>query len=122
MSSLSNKKFVITNKTKKMILDLVKLTENTPKAFVYCKEQILKVSFDLLKNILIVNNLESSSSEIKLYIAKINSNLFMIDFFLEMYLERKWISEKNLLDFTKKLEEISKMISVWSSGILNVKS
>ena len=122
MSSLSNKKFVITNKTKKMILDLVKLTENTPKTFVYCKEQILKVSFDLLKNILIVNNLESSSSEIKLYIAKINSNLFMIDFFLEMYLERKWISEKNLLDFTKKLEEISKMISVWSSGILNVKS
>lgn len=106
---MKNERFNLAIKVKKFIFLIDELIINYPKKDYILKDRLLNNCYDLLKLIYRANYCNDKES----YKFDILTNISIIDFCLEMSLNKKIISEKKLNQVTNKLEEITKMVYGW---------
>lgn len=110
-------KFKIVSNIKKFILDSEKLFENVPKKDLFNREYFKECEIQVLL-LVYTANLTTDKEDKKAVQAEIIARLSIIDFLLERAYVKKYITEKELYDYSKRLAEIIKMIEDWmkSSG------
>ena len=72
-----------------------------------------RVNITPCKRLIYIANLTNDKDEKKKYQIDICARISMIDFYLERAYVLKYISEKQLYNYTKRLEEILKMTKGW---------
>ena len=112
MSKVNNKDFLIISKYKSFIINLDNLLDNIPKKDIIYKDRIKSSSIDILKSIFIIDN-SSNINEINNNYSNIKANISLIDFYLERFLLKRYLSNSNVEKLTVKLIEINKMSYVW---------
>jgi hypothetical protein len=112
MSKINNKDFLIISKYKNFIINLDNLLDNIPKKDIIYKDRIKSSSIDILKSIFIIDN-SSNINEINNNYSNIKANISLIDFYLERFLLKRYLSNSNVEKLTIKLIEINKMSYVW---------
>lgn len=112
MSKVNNKDFLIISKYKNFIINLDNLLDNIPKKDIIYKDRIKSSSIDILKSIFIIDN-SSNINEINNNYSNIKANISLIDFYLERFLLKRYLSNSNVEKLTIKLIEINKMSYVW---------
>jgi hypothetical protein len=112
MSKINNKDFLIISKYKSFIINLDNLLDNIPKKDIIYKDRIKSSSIDILKSIFIIDN-SSNINEINNNYSNIKANISLIDFYLERFLLKRYLSNSNVEKLTIKLIEINKMSYVW---------
>lgn len=105
-------KFKLASLVKKLILESDTLLSNIPKHDYYNKNKIKDDITNILYLIYLANNIEDTNSRLK-YQYDILARISMIDFYLERAYLLKYISQKQLYNYTKKLEVIIKMTKGW---------
>ena len=108
----SDEKFKLSLLVKKLILESDTLLSNIPKHDYYSKFKIKDDITNILYLIYLANNTLDTNSRLK-YQHDILARLSMIDFYLERAYLLKYISQKQLYNYTKKLEVIIKMTKGW---------
>ena len=108
----SEDKFKLALLVKKLTLESDTLLSNIPKHDYYNKNKIKDDITNLLYLIYLANNTLDTNSRLK-YQYDILARISMIDFYLERAYILKYISEKQLYNYTKKLEVIIKMTKGW---------
>ena len=108
----SEDKFKLATLVKKLILESDTLLSNIPKHDYYSKSKIKDDFTNILYLIYLANYIEDTNSRLK-YQYDILARLSMIDFYLERAYLLKYISQKQLYNYTKKLEVIIKIIKGW---------
>ena len=108
----SEDKFKLALLVKKLILESDTLLSNIPKHDYYNKNKIKDDITNILYLIYLANNTLDTNSRLK-YQYDILARISMIDFYLERAYILKYISEKQLYNYTKKLEVIIKMTKGW---------
>ena len=108
----NNEKFKLASLLKKLILDSENLIVNIPKYDYYNRDKFRDDITNILYLIYFANNIEDKNIRLK-YQYDILARLCMIDFYLERAYLLKYISQKQLYNYTKKLEEIIKMTKGW---------
>lgn len=111
MTKINNKDF---------LLNLDNLLENIPGRDYYFKDKIRNIAYDILHNILVINNSDDILL-IKNYFSFLKANISNLDFMLERLFLKKYIGEKALCKITNKLIEINKIVNSWIINIINVK-
>ncbi len=104
-----NDRFNIAIKVKKYIFMIDELIINYPKKDYVLKDRLKSSCYNLLEYIYRANYSKDKYS----YQMDILTNISMIDFYLEESYHKKIISERKLLNYTNKLEEITKMVYGW---------
>lgn len=112
---IKNEKFLIIKSIKIYILSLEKLLINFPKKDIFTRNMVYQDALDLLELVYKANY--ESRKEIKQNyqigaLAKVNR----IDFYLERAYRFGYISEKQCINVTKRLEELNKMLYRWCNG------
>ncbi len=105
-------KFKILTYFKQFILDLDPLLENIPRKDLYNRDTIRNETRDILFLIYIANTTNDITIKCNSQI-EILSRLGVLDFYLERAYLYKYINQKQLFNFTTKLEKIIKMIYGW---------
>ena len=108
----NNDKFKLASLVKKIILDSEDLIVNIPRSDYYNRDKFRDDITNILYLIYLANNIEDKDNRLK-YQYDILARLSMIDFYLERAYLLKYISQKQLYNYTKKLEEIIKMTKGW---------
>ena len=108
----SNDKFKLLSEVKNFIFELDTLVANIPRKDLYNKDEIGRECKEILRLILIANNTSDKEDKVR-YQNKILANIGVIDFLLERAYIYKYISEKQLYKYTKRLEVIIKMTKGW---------
>ena len=108
MFRINNNDFKILQKYKIFLMNLDNSLENIPRKDMYFKDRIKNVSLDVLKDILLCSY---DTSSVSLYRTSIKANISLLDFMLERFLLKKYISEKNLYKLVTDLVEINKMVT-----------
>ena len=108
----SEDKFKLASLVKKLILESDTLLSNIPKHDYYSKFKIKDDITNILYLIYLANNIEDTNSR-QIYQYDILARISMIDFYLERAYLLKYISQKQLYNYTKKLEVIIKMTKGW---------
>ena len=113
----NEEKFKLATNIKKFLLDSEKMLENIPRYDFYNRDRFKNDITEILYLVYLANSTEDKELK-KQYQIDIIARLSMIDFYLERAYVLKYISEKQLYNYTKKLEEIIKMTKGWlkSSG------
>lgn len=119
MSKINNKDFLIISKYKSFIINLDNLLDNIPKKDIIYKDRIKSSSIDILKSIFIIDN-SSNINEINNNYSNIKANISLIDFYLERFLLKRYLSNSNVEKLTIKLIEINKMSYVWVNNKIKV--
>lgn len=107
-----NERFKIANETKKLIIDLNTLLENIPRKDLYNRDRIRDDATKILKYIYHANLIKDKTRR-REYQEKIIVNIRLLDFYLERAYILKYISQKQLYIYSRKLEVISKMVYGW---------
>ena len=108
----NNDKFKLASLVKKLILDSENLIVNIPKYDYYNRDKFRDDITNILYLIYLANNIEDKDNRLK-YQHDILARLCMVDFYLERAYLLKYISQKQLYNYTKKLEVIIKMTKGW---------
>ena len=108
----SEDRFKLVSLVKKLILESDTLLSNIPKHDYYNKFKIKDDITNILYLIYLANNIENKEKRLD-YQYSILANLSRIDFYLERAYLLKYISQKQLFNYTKKLETIIKMTKGW---------
>ena len=108
----NEEKFKLVSNIKKFILDSEKLLENIPRYDFYNRDRFRDDITEILHLVYLANSTDNIESK-KGYQLDICARLCMIDFYLERAYVLKYISEKQLYNYTRKLEEILKMTKGW---------
>lgn len=108
----NEEKFKLASNIKKFILESEKLLDNIPRKDFYNRDRFRNDITEMLRLVYIAN-LTNNKDEKKKYQINIFARISMIDFYLERAYVLKYISEKQLYNYTKKLEEIIKMTKGW---------
>ena len=108
----NEEKFKLASNIKKFILDSEKLFDNIPRKDFYNRDRFRDDITEILRLVYIAN-LTNDKEEKKRYQIDICARIGMIDFYLERAYVLKYISEKQLYNYTKRLEEILKMTKRW---------
>ena len=112
MMNYSEDKFKLVNVVKKLILESDTLLSNIPKHDYYNRNRIKDDITNILYLIFLANNIENKDNRLK-YQYDILARISMIDFYLERAYIHKYISEKQIYNYSKKLEVIIKMTKGW---------
>lgn len=110
-TSYKNEDFNIINNIKKTILYLDKIIINFPKNEKILKDKILSSIYDCLELIYITN--ETNIKERKNYQIRIITKIKMIDFYLKVALDKKYISSKKYQKSCNHLLSNLKQIYGW---------
>lgn len=117
MFRINNNDFKILSKYKEFLLELDNVLENVPRKDMFYKDKIKEVGIELLNEII-----ESSYSDDKLsYFASIKTKISVIDFELERFYNKKYISLKAVNSLGLKLVEINKMLKGFLKNECKVK-
>ena len=110
--SYLNDKFKLASVVKKFIIESEDLLANVPRRDFYNRDKFKDEVSNILYLIYLANNIEDKELKLK-YQYDILARVSMIDFYLERAYVLKYISEKQLYNYTKKLETIIKMTKGW---------
>lgn len=105
-------KFKLASLVKEYILECDALLSNIPRRDYYNRDKIKDDITNVLYLIYFTNNMEDKNNRLS-YQYDILARLSMIDFYLERAYLLKYISEKQLRKYSKKLETIIKMTKGW---------
>ena len=105
-------KFKIVSNVKKFILDSEKLFENVPENDLFNREYFKECEIHVLL-LVYTANLTTDKEDKKAVQTEIIARLSIIDFLLERAYVNKYITEKELHDYSKCLAEIIKKIKDW---------
>lgn len=108
-------KFQLVTKIKTFILESEKILENIPRYNFYNRDKFRDDITEVLHLVYLANTITNIEDK-KKYQQDIFSRLSMIDFYLERAYVYKYISEKQLYNYSKKLEEIIKMTKGWMNS------
>ncbi len=108
-------KFKLVTKIKTFILESEKILENIPRYDFYNRDKFRDDITEVLHLVYLANTITNIEDK-KKYQQDIFSRLSMIDFYLERAYVYKYISEKQLYNYSKKLEEIIKMTKGWMNS------
>lgn len=101
-------KFIISNKVKKTIIYIEKMTDNYPKNEIILKNNILEKSYNLLESLYRANlNKENY------YKKEVIINIRMLEFYIKKSYDKKIITIKKYEIIGNHLLEINKMINSW---------
>lgn len=101
-------KFLISNKVKKTIIYIEKMTDNYPKTECVLKNKIIDTSYELLKYIYEANIYKEEK-----YMKKIIVEIRMLEFYIKKSYAKKLISIKKYEVIGNHLLEINKMVNSW---------
>ena len=110
--SYLNDKFKLASVVKKFIIESEDLLANIPRHDFYNRDKFKDEVSNILYLIYLANNIEDKEVRLK-YQYDILARVSMIDFYLERAYVLKYISEKQLYNYIKKLEVIIKMTKGW---------
>ena len=113
--NLKEDKFKLVTKIKTFILESEKMLENIPRYDFYNRDRFREDITEILHLVYLANSIDNIEDK-KKYQQDIFSRLSMIDFYLEKAYVYKYISEKQLYNYSKKLEEIIKMTKGWMNS------
>lgn len=102
-------KFKVINEMKKFIDFINEILVNYPRKSYVLKDKIESTSYDILELIYISNLIDDRLDKQKEVLAKIS----MLDYFLEISYDKKYISLKKLTQGTKLLEVVRKLMFGW---------
>ncbi len=105
-------KFKIISCIKKFILDSEKLFENVPEKDLFNREYFKECEINVLL-LVYTATLTANEKDKKAVQTQIIARLSIIDFLLERAYTKKYITEKKLHNYSKRLAEIIKMIEDW---------
>lgn len=105
-------KFKLVSNIKKFILDSETLLQNVPRYDFYNRDRFRNDITEILYTVYLANNINDIDKR-KVYQIEICAKLSMVDFYLERAYIFKYISEKQLYNYTKRLEELIKMTKGW---------
>jgi len=105
-------KFKLISLMKKFIIDSEKILSNIPRYDYYNRDKFRDDITNILYLMFLANNIESKDIRLK-YQYDILARISMIDFYLERAYVYKYISEKQLYNYSKRLEIIIKMVKGW---------
>lgn len=105
-------KFKLVSNIKKFILDTENLTANIPRSDYYNRDKFKNDITEVLYLVHLGNN-TTDISEKKHYQVQVIAKLSVIDFYLERAYVLKYINEKQLYNYTNKLEVLIKMTKGW---------
>lgn len=108
-------KFKLVTKIKTFILESEKILENIPRYDFYNRDKFRDDITEVLHLVYLANTITNIEDK-KKYQQDIFSRLSMIDFYLERAYIYKYISEKQLYNYSEKLEEIIKMTKGWMNS------
>ena len=108
----NEEKFKIASNIKKFILESEKMLENIPRHDFYNRDKFKNDVTELLKLVYLANLIDEKITK-KQYQLDICARISMLDFYLERAYILKYISEKQLYNYTKRLEIILKMTKGW---------
>lgn len=112
MSYNSGEKLIFATKIKKFIFDSEKMIQNIPRYDFYNRDKFRNDITEILRLIYFANITEDKALK-KQYQLDILARLSMIDFYLERAYVLKYISEKQLFNYTSKLEELIRITKGW---------
>lgn len=112
MEQLNNEKFLIIRNIKKFILGLETLLITFPKKDTFTKDRVYNDALELIEYVTLANY-EKRKDFKTTYKIKALSKINKLDFYLERAYKLKYISEKQLLNKSKELSNINKMIYSW---------
>ena len=101
-------KFLISNKVKKTIIYIEKMTENYPKTENVLKNKILDTSYELLKYVYEANIYKEEK-----YMKMIIVDIRMLEFYIKKSYNKEIISIKKYEIVGNHLLEINKMVNSW---------
>ena len=107
-----NSNLILLKKVKCFALLLDKYLENIPKDDYYYKQEIRSVIKDIIKNVVIVNTAKNFE-DIKIFALTIEGDISLLNYYLELIMDKKYISERNLKKLTRYIVEISKINYAW---------
>lgn len=110
--SYADEKFKLAVNIKKFILDSEKLIQNIPRSDFYNRDRFRNDITEILHLVYLANNIDNKNLK-RYYQSDICARLSMIDFYLERAYMFKYISEKQLYNSSKKLEELLRMTKGW---------
>ncbi len=102
-------RFKVINEMKKFIDFINEILVNYPRKSYVLKDKIESTSYDILELIYISNLIDDRLDKQKEVLAKIS----MLDYFLEISYDKKYISLKKLTHGTKLLEVVRKLMFGW---------
>ena len=108
----NEEKFKLATNIKKFILESEKLVQNIPRSDYYNRDKIKNDITTILYLVYLANNIQEKEIR-KKYQIEICARISMIDFYLERAYLYKYISEKQLYNFSRQLETILKMVKGW---------
>ncbi|MEG1506832.1 MAG: hypothetical protein RR478_04990 [Bacilli bacterium] len=117
MITLTNKDFLIATKTKDYIKLMDSMLINVSNKEIIYKDKIRYYSLDLLEAIYKANDC-IDKKKLEGYLESILGNIVMIDFILELFLERSYFSQKNIMKLTNLLIEVKRMSTKWIENSL----
>lgn len=117
MITLTNKDFLIATKTKDYIKLMDSMLINVSNKEIIYKDKIRYYSLDLLEAIYKANDC-IDRKKLEGYLESILGNIVMIDFILELFLERSYFSQKNIMKLTNLLIEVKRMSTKWIENSL----
>ena len=104
--------FKILNKTLLFIDSIDNLISNIPRKDYYYKDKLINDSYLLLEYIIRANN--SINDDIRNNcLTEILTKLTVIDKLLERFYNKKYISEKQLVNSIRLLTEVNRMVKSW---------
>ena len=105
-------KFKIAGLVKRFILDSECLLSNIPRYDYYNRDKFRDDITNILYLVYYANNIDNKEKRL-IYQYDILARISMIDFYLERAYIYKYISEKQLYNYSNKLEIIIKMVKGW---------
>ena len=111
-----NNDFIIANKARKVIDEISNMIEVVPKKYYFQKNKLLSYSYELLENIYMINDAEFDTD---IYKKKLLTCIYMIDYILGFFLNKKLVSKKQVEKVLYFLTEITRMTTVWFRNMDN---
>ncbi len=104
----SMERFILADKVKEFNRKVRCIIDNIPRKEMVLKDRLMADSFSLLESVYIANYDKNNDNKFKI-LTRIN----MIDYYLGILFDNKYITEKQLRYYCNRLEEITKMVYGW---------
>ena len=108
MNSKTNKLRILSS-YKDFLYDIETILVNVPKKDYISRSNFYNKSIEILELIYYANNISNK----KEYQLKLITKISVLDFYIERLYKKKYISESTTIKYSKKLNEITKMVYGW---------
>ncbi len=104
----SMERFILADKVKEFNKKIRIIIDNIPKKELVLKDRLTDDCFSLLESVYVANYNKDINNKFKIL-----TRISMIDYYLEVLFNNKYITEKQLRYYCNRLEEITKMVYGW---------